>query len=340
MDKNKKIALLFIPIVLFVIYIGTSFGSSNISITDSVSILCNKLFNLPLKENIDPKDVAIIWSIRVPRVLLAFIVGGCLATSGAVVQSVLKNELASPYTLGVSSGASLGVGLIIITGISLPVLTQFTLPIVGLISGIITVFAVVKFSSKIDKTMSNNTIVLAGMVFSLFTNALLTTLTALFRESMESIALWQMGSFAMKGFSYVAAIFPFAVIGVFGVMMFIKELDILTFGEEQAKAVGVETNKIKTKLFILASVLAGSAVSVSGVIGFVDLISPHIVRKIFGSKHIYVIPMSFVFGGCLMVVTDLISRTIVSPAEIPVGAVTALIGAPFFAYVYFSKNKR
>ncbi len=340
MDKNKKLALLFIPIVFIVFYIGTSVGSSNIDIMDTVSILLNKLFNIPINENINPKDVAIIWSIRVPRVLLAFFVGGCLAVSGAVVQSVLKNELASPYTLGVSSGASLGAGMVIILGLNLSFLGNFTLPIVGFVFGLVTVYGVILFSSKIDKTMSNNTVVLAGMVFSLFINAVLTTLTALFSEDLKSITLWQMGSFSMKGFSYVQAILPFVIIGLIGISTCIKEMDILTFGEEQAKAVGVDTNKAKKKLFIFSTVLAGSAVSLSGVIGFIDLISPHVVRKIFGSRHIYVIPMSFVFGGCLMVITDLIARTIVSPAELPVGAITALIGAPFFAYVYFSKGKR
>lgn len=178
------------------------------------------------------------------------------------------------------------------------------------------------------------------MVFSLFVNALLTTITALFSEDLKSISLWQMGSFAMKGFSAVKAIIPFCVIGIAGILIYTKEMDILTFGEEQAKAVGVNTTKVKKRLFIFSAILTGSAVALSGTIGFVDLIAPHIVRRIFGSKHSYVIPMSFVFGGSLMVITDLIARTVVTPAELPVGAVTAIIGAPFFAYVYFSKGKR
>ena len=272
-----------------------------------------------------------------PRVLLAFFVGGCLATSGAVVQSILKNQLASPYTLGVSSGASLGAGLVIITGITIPVIGSFTLPFVGFIFGLFTVYLVILFSSKIDKTMSNNTIILAGMVFSLFVNALLTTLTAMFSEDLKRIALWQMGSFAMKGWTYVGLIIPFCLVGMIGTLMYTKEMDILTFGEEQAQSVGVDTSKVKTKLFIFSAVLTGGAVSLSGTIGFVDLIAPHVVRKIFGSNHKYVIPMSFVFGGCLMVVTDLIARSVFAPTELPVGAVTALIGAPFFAYVYFKK---
>ncbi|WP_370838526.1 FecCD family ABC transporter permease [Intestinibacter bartlettii] len=337
LKTNKKKCIISIFILISIIYIGTSIGSSNISMLDTISIIANKTFGITLRDGVLPKDVSIIWKIRLPRVLLAFLVGGCLATSGAVVQSILKNQLASPYTLGVSSGASLGAGLVIITGITIPVIGSFTLPFVGFIFGLFTVYLVILFSSKIDKTMSNNTIILAGMVFSLFVNALLTTLTAMFSEDLKRIALWQMGSFAMKGWTYVGLIIPFCLVGMIGTLMYTKEMDILTFGEEQAQSVGVDISKVKTKLFIFSAVLTGGAVSLSGTIGFVDLIAPHVVRKIFGSNHKYVIPMSFVFGGCLMVVTDLIARSVFAPTELPVGAVTALIGAPFFAYVYFKK---
>ncbi|MGX4600504.1 FecCD family ABC transporter permease [Faecalimicrobium sp. JNUCC 81] len=337
--ENKKKVLLSIIIVFIIIGIGTSIGSSNINILDTISVISNKLFNISLREGIDPKNVSIVWKLRLPRVLLAFIVGGCLASSGAVVQSILKNQLASPYTLGVSSGASLGAGLIIVSGISVPLLGAYTLPIIGFLFGLGTVYSVIKFSSKIDKTMSNNTIILCGMVLSLFVNALLTTLTALFSNDLKSISLWQMGSFAMKGWSYVGLIMPFFIIGMFGVLKYTREMDILTFGEEQAKSIGVDTEKVKKKLFIYSTILTGGAVSLSGTIGFVDLIAPHVVRKIFGSNHKYVVPMSFVFGGCLMVITDLIARTIVSPSELPVGAITAIFGAPFFAWVYFKKAR-
>ena len=335
---NKKKSIISIIIIFIIILLGTSIGTSDISLIDTLSIIGHKTLNLPLAENITAKDISIIWKLRFPRVLLAFLVGGCLATGGAVVQSILKNELASPYTLGVSSGASLGAGIVVVTGITIPIIGSFTLPFVGFIFGLITVFSVIMFSTKIDRTMSNNTIILVGMVLSLFVNALLTTLTAFFSNDLKTITLWQMGSFAMRGWVYVKLICPFFIIGMLGVLRFTKEMDLLTFGEEQAKAVGVDTYNVKRKLFILCAILTGGSVALSGTIGFVDLIAPHVVRKAFGSNHRYVIPMSFLFGGGLMVITDLISRTIVAPIELPVGAVTALIGAPFFAYVYFKKG--
>jgi iron complex transport system permease protein len=335
---NKNIFLSII-ISLFIICIGVSIGSTNVNLIDTISILLNKILNIKLSEAIDVKDISIIWKLRLPRVLLAFMVGGCLAVSGAVVQSVLKNQLASPYTLGVSSGAAFGAGLIIVSGVSIPYLGVFTLPIVGFICGLITVYTVLMFSSKVDKNMSNNTIILSGMVFSLFVNSLLTILSAIFTDDLKTITLWQMGSFAMKGWSYVLVIIPFFIVGFIGVLFFTKEMDILTFGEEQAKSVGVDTSKVKKKLFIFSTILAAGAISISGTIGFIDLIAPHIVRKIFGSKHKVVICMSFVFGGSIMVITDLIARTIMSPIELPVGAVTAILGAPFFGYVYFKKTR-
>ena len=194
MGNNKKV-ILSIILVFIIISIGTSIGSSNINLIDTISILSNKILNIPLREGIEQRDISIVWKLRLPRVLLAFIVGGCLSSSGAVVQSILKNQLASPYTLGVSSGASLGAGIIIVTGISIPFLNGYTLPIIGFLFGLMTVYSVITFSSKIDKTMSNNTIILCGMVLSLFVNAILTTLTALFSSDLKSISLWQMGSF-------------------------------------------------------------------------------------------------------------------------------------------------
>ncbi|MDR2521765.1 MAG: iron ABC transporter permease [Spirochaetaceae bacterium] len=324
---------------LVIIAAAASHGSSGIGIGDTVRILGHKCFGLGLPHDIDPKTVSIVWLLRLPRVLLAFIAGGSLAASGAVTQSVLRNPLASPYILGVSSGASLGAGLIIISGISLPLAGAFTLPLAGFAFGLATVFAVIAFSALLDKSMSNNTVILCGMIFSLFVGAVLTTLSAVFSDALKRITLWQMGSFAMRGWLYVKLILPFFVLGFAGVMCYTREMDMLTFGEEQAKSAGVATEAVRKKLLAFAVVLSGAAVALSGVIGFVDLIAPHAARKIIGSRHRYAVPMAFLLGGSLMAVTDLIARTVISPSELPVGAITALIGAPFFVWVYFRRRK-
>ncbi|WP_160688473.1 iron ABC transporter permease [Clostridium sp. C2-6-12] len=335
----KKAIILLIPLTFLILCIGTSIGSSGTSVLNIISIIGYKAFGIPLSKNINANDIAIIWNLRLPRVLLAFIVGGSLSVSGAVVQSVLRNPLASPYTLGVSSGASLGVGLLIISSFSIPLLGKLTLPLAGFLCGLLTVLIIVKFASSVDKHMSTSTIILSGMVFSLFCNAVLTTITALYSEDIKSIVLWQMGSFSMKGWSYVQIGLPFFILGIVGIMFYCTELDILSFGENQAKSVGVNTTKVKKHLLICSAILTGCAVALSGIIGFVDLIIPHLVRKLIGAKHKYVIPVSVLLGGSFMVITDLIARTIIVPSELPVGAITALIGAPFFTYIYFKKSK-
>ena len=177
------------------------------------------------------------------------------------------------------------------------------------------------------------------MVFSLFINAMLTLMIAMSKEHVQRLTFWQMGSFSLKEWGDVAILLPMVVIGVLILMRYVSELDIMTFGEEQAMAIGVDLQKMKWLLLGLSAALTGSAISFAGVIGFVDLVAPHVVRRVFGSSHRIVIPMSVLFGGSLMVICDLIARTLIPMSELPVGAITALIGAPFFAYVYLSKRK-
>ncbi|MDR0526200.1 MAG: iron ABC transporter permease [Spirochaetaceae bacterium] len=332
-----KLTIAFIA-SFFLIYLGTSFGSSGISAAQTLNVLLNKFFFVALNDDIPQRTVTIIWELRLPRVLLAFCAGGALAVSGAVVQSILKNQLASPYILGVSSGASLGAGLVMLSGASLPFFGVWTLPAGGFLFALLTVYFVIAFSARLDKTISNNTVILFGMVVSLFVNALLTMLIALYREELRSLIIWQMGSFALRGWPYLKMLLPFLILGFAGVMRWTREMDILTFGDEHALSSGVDTKRVKHYLFLFSALLTGSAVALSGTIGFVDLIAPHLSRKILGSEHRFVLPMSFCTGGFLCVTADIIARTIVAPSELPVGAITALVGAPFFIWIYFKKR--
>jgi iron complex transport system permease protein len=166
----------------------------------------------------------------------------------------------------------------------------------------------------------------------------LTTLVAVFHEELKTLVIWQMGSFSMKGWLELRLFLPFFIVGSIGLFRFTRELDLLSFGDEEAKAAGVETEKTKKLLFMFGAILAGSSVALSGAISFVDLIAPHISRKIVGASHRYVLPQSFLVGGMIMTASDLAARTILSPSELPVGAVTAIIGAPFFVWVYFRRR--
>ena len=288
---------------------------------------------------IDPNLCSIVWDMRFPRAVLAFLAGAALSASGTVMQSILKNPLASSYTLGVSSGASLCAALVMVTGFSIPLLGIFTLPAAGFAGGLATVFLALAFAARLDRKMENQTVILVGMVFSLFVNAVLTLLTALSREHLQQMVFWQMGGFSGRDWTHVAVMFPVLVFSMLLLQRFAPEMDIMSFGEEQALSIGVELKRVKLLLIGIAALLTGTAVSLVGVIGFVDLIAPHVARRIFGAAHRLVLPLSALFGGTFLMLAELISRTVMAPTIIPVGAVTALVGAPFFAVVFFRGRK-
>jgi len=336
----KTRILIAVSTSFIVIMAGVALGSVNIPPGDVLSIILHKGAGVSLPSHVEPSTVAIVWNLRAPRVLLAFCVGAVLSVAGSVMQSVLRNPLASPYTLGVSSGASFGAALVILYGFTIPFVNMFTLPLLGFTFGLGTIVLAVAVASRLDGQMENVTIILIGMVFALFINAVTMLMSALSKENLQLLILWQMGSFSMKDWQAVLIVAPAAAAGVIFVSHFNRELDIMTFGEEQAKSMGVNLRRVKWILLITSAALTGCAVAFAGIIGFLDLVAPHVVRRLFGSSHRYVIPMAAVTGGGFMIICDLVARTIVSPSELPVGAVTAIIGAPFFAYIYFGGRKK
>ncbi|MDR2481764.1 MAG: iron ABC transporter permease [Spirochaetaceae bacterium] len=339
---NKPARITFCCIISFIIFVAAvSIGSHVIHPQETLIIFIHKLCPALFPgqyASINDSNTDIIWQLRLPRVLLAFLSGGCLAVSGAAIQSILKNQLASPYILGVSSGASLGAAFVMLSGAAIPFFPAFTLPLTGFLFALLTTMIVATGSSRLDKTMSNNTIVLFGMVTSLFINAVLALLVALYRKELDALIMWQMGSFAFRGWPYLKILVPFFLVGMIGILRWTREMDIMTFGDEHALSAGVEVKSAKRGIFLFSTLLTGSAVAVSGVIGFVDLIAPHVSRKITGAEHRFVIPVSFITGGTLCVAADLLARTLISPSELPVGALTALIGAPLFIWIYFKKK--
>ena len=330
--------ILSLIICIFILIMCINIGSVYVALPDALYITMHKLFGITLPARIEPMTVSIFWNIRVPRALVSFFVGGALAVSGAVMQSLLQNPLASSYTMGVSSGSAVGAALIIISGIQTFALRSILLPLTGFIFALLTVFFVILFSSRIDRNIHSYTIILIGMVISLFVSAMLTLIAALFPDHSQQIYFWMMGSFSARNWSHVLIIIPVSIIVTFIIMLFSRELDIMTFGDDQAMSIGVNTRHKKILLIMLTALLTGVSVAFTGTIVFIDLVAPHAVRRIFGARHKAVIPMSFLFGGAFMSVMDLIARTLLSPREIPVGAVTALLGAPFFIILFFKKR--
>ena len=334
-----KIALSAV-LCLFILVLAIRQGSVYISLKDLFGIIGGHITGKGTPEGIEPMMDSIFWTIRLPRAIMAFLVGGALSISGACMQALLQNPLASSYTLGVSSGASLGAAVVLILEISVPVLAGFMLPFAGFAFGLLTVIAALMLSSMIDRSVSNTTVVLIGMILSLFVNGMMNFLSTLNSDHSKQLVLWMMGSFSARGWQHCAILFPACVIGFVSLFAMSRKMDIMSFGDLQAQAMGVDAKKTKIIAVLICSLLTGVSVAFTGVIGFVDLAAPHIVRKIFGPSHKLVIPMSFIYGGAFMTLCDLISRTLLSPLEIPVGAVTALLGAPFFAYVFFASRRK
>ena len=324
---------------LAALLLGVGTGSVYVSPGDILSILANRLIGSPLPEGLPASYSAMVLDMRLPRVLLAFLTGAVLAMSGAVTQSVLQNPLASPFGLGVSAGAGLGAASVIALGLAGAGLGVFLLPTVSLSCALVTVFLAVFIAARLDRGMSNTTIILVGFVLSLFCSAVMDLMATSSPAYAQRIQLWQLGSFSMKEWSAVWVLAPFAALGLLLFMGFARELDVMTFGEEQAMAMGVDLRRIKRRLLAAVAVLTGAAVAFVGIIGFVDLIAPHIVRRWFGAAHRWALPASALFGGALLVLCDLAARTLTAPHEIPIGSITALLGAPFFLYVFFMGRK-
>lgn len=338
--SNRSVFLLISAAASLVIIIAAvAIGSVAVSPIETISILVSRFTGIQMDPEIPGYRIAIVADLRLPRVLLAFIAGAALSVSGAVMQSVLKNPLASSFTLGVSSGASLGAGSVILFGLSGALHGMLTVPAAGFAASVLTVFLLLRFSRAIDPSLRNNTIILSGMILSLFLNAILTLFSVLSTDGLKNILSWQLGSFALRGMTPVYLLLPLTAAGTLAIFRYRRELDILTFGGDEAAALGVPVRKTKNTLVILASVLTGCTIAFTGVIGFVDLAIPHIVRRLWGPSHRTLIPFSFLFGGSFMVLADLFCRTVYPPAELPVGVVTALMGAPVFAHIYLSSRR-
>ncbi|MCX6344618.1 MAG: iron ABC transporter permease [Armatimonadetes bacterium] len=286
----------------------------------------------------------IIWGIRVPRAALALIVGALLAMAGAALQGLLLNPLADPYTVGVSSGAALGAGIATVV--------VAKLGLGGLAGGYVTsavafgfaigamfiVFSLARSAGRV----SVHSFLLAGIVVGSFLWALLSFVLALTAgdpaQAQAKIISWLMGSFdAADPWMAVKVAGPFAVFGLVALFAFARDLNVFAMGEETARHLGIETENLKVIIIVVASLITAAAVSVSGIIGFVGLVVPHICRKLFGPDHRLLIPTSALAGATLTVLADLVSRVVLPPSGMPVGVVTAMLGAPFFLYLLKAK---
>jgi len=273
----------------------------------------------------------ILWQIRLPRIILSILIGVMLATSGAVLQGVLRNPLSDPYILGVSAGAGVGAALAMAFKLYFTFLGISSVPLFAFIFALAMVAIVYRLSNIAERT-SPETLILAGVAVSAFASAVL-ALIIIISGQLQSIYFWMLGSLSMASYGDILTVLPYALIGLGFSYYYSKELNALIMGEEMALTMGVEVEKVRMIMILVATLMTAVAVSVSGLIGFVGLIIPHFVRILIGPKYRALIPFSAVCGALLMLSADTIARTALSPMEIPIGVIMSLVGAPFFIYI-------
>jgi len=274
----------------------------------------------------------IILKIRLPRVALAIVVGACLSLAGAGFQGVLRNPLADPYTLGVASGAAIGAAFLLLTGVQLAGLGQWTVPVVAFGTGLVTLALVLRMGREQGK-LRMETLILSGVVLQAFLGAVVSFMVSLSDQVVNQIVYWLMGSLSLHGWPYTIALLPYLAVGFVVLLGFSRSLNLFALGERQAAHLGIRVERTKVIVLVVCTLMTAGAVAVAGTIGFVGLVVPHLVRLLAGPDYRLLLPLSALLGSVYMLWADTLARTLLSPTEIPLGVVTAFIGAPFFAYL-------
>lgn len=340
LEKKTYLFVILLSIILVISMItAVGIGAVDINFKDVWMIIFEKLNVLESSNGFYEENIKnIVWQIRLPRVILSAIVGGGLALSGVAMQSFTKNPLADPYVLGISSGASAGAVLAVLTT-ALNFLGIYKLPVgafLGALISIILVYSLAKTSEGILPIKLILTGVAISSLFSALTNYLI--VNANNEAGIRNATFWMMGGLSGSKWVYILAPFLTLIISIIVMLILSRALDTMLMGDNTAITLGVNIKNVRRIIIVISALLTGTIVSVSGSIGFVGLIIPHIVRGILGSKHIKVIPVSVLLGSIFIVWTDVIARVISAPEELPIGIITALLGAPFFIWLVRKNN--
>lgn len=282
-------------------------------------------------------EYGILTMIRLPRLLLALAVGGGLSLSGAILQGIYRNPLVEPYTLGISGGASLGVALVIVSGISS--FGVLTLPLAGFLGAFVTIFLVYGLSVR-KGYLSVTRMLLIGVMISFISSSLVMLLMSLSRsEELSSIVFWMMGSLAEPNHTLVYGMSILSLLALPISYFFVTDLNALRLGEVKARHLGLDTRRVTRLLFLLTSLLTGACIATAGVIGFVGLVIPHVIRLTLGNDYRVLLVSSFLLGGIFLVLSDVLARTIISPVELPIGVITGLVGGLLFVVLLARQSK-
>ena len=311
-------------------------GSVNVPLRDTLSVI-GKSIQALIQGKAQPTGLhaAIILSIRIPRVLCVALTGMALALAGATMQGLLKNPLADGSTLGVSSGAALGAVIAIAFGVRIPLLPFAGTMGMAILFAFLSLLMILALAYKLDYSLSTNTIILIGVVFSMFVSSLMSIIITFAADRIQQITFWTMGS--LQGKHYTDVLILTAALIVFGGMIFFhtRELNAFAVSEENARHIGVNVRRVRLTLLIAVSGLIGVCVSIGGTIGFVGLVTPHMARMLVGPNHRRLLPASLFGGALFLMLADLIARILLDPIELPIGVVTSLVGAVVFVIIFY-----
>lgn len=337
MKKKSIILIILLTFILSVLCIGL--GSIEISPSIVLKIIVNSILENHYIVDWKKTLEVIILQIRIPRVILGFIAGASMSIVGVLMQNLTKNNLAEPYILGISSGASAGAVAVIILSASYPILFKLTVEQGAFIGSLLSILIV--FCLNFGKTSFNSIkLVLIGIGVSSFFSALTTFIIYSSKNNSQIITamFWMTGSLSSSTKDILLMPFMISISFLIVAMFFSHELDIFLLGESAARSLGINTMLIKVIIILFSTLLISVVVSVTGIIGFVGLIIPHISRKIVGYKHVNLLPFSYFFGGLFLVVADTVARTVFSPEEVPIGVITAFCGVPIFLWMIKSDH--
>jgi iron complex transport system permease protein len=329
--NNHTKLVLWILISSVILLFAVKLGSVRIPLSEVIDSLVHHEGTL---------NRVIIWDIRLPRIILGLLVGGALSASGMALQSLLRNPLAEPYTIGVSSGATLAVVLCIVLPIPFIEAYSYLSNLFALIGSLLALLLVLSIAKWGQRALTTESIVLAGIVLSAFFSSIITLLISLSKNSeMQNILGWMMGSLNGSTWTDVMYVTPVILLGFVYILFRMRTIRAFSDGDASAQSIGVSIAVEKTLLFVAIAMMAGAAVSISGMIGFVGLIVPHFVKRMIRGNNISAYLLSFILGGSYLVTADLVARTIVAPAELPIGVITAIIGAPIFTWILIRQRR-
>ncbi len=337
--RGRVLSILVLSgILLVVIYVATSIGTANIPFSTTFQVLLSRLPWFSREINWPANVETIVLDIRLPRVILGGVVGAALTVAGATYQGIFRNPLADPYIIGVAQGAALGATV----GFLLPFVGQVAgfslIPVLAFLGALLTV-TVVYLLARVGKTLPVTTLILAGVALGAFSASITSYLMIRSEGKLHGIISWLLGGLSLSNWGQVAVVAPYVVVGIFVICLFGRALNVMQLDDEQAQQLGIEVEKVKLVLLVAASLITAAAVSVSGTIGFVGIIVPHAVRLVWGADYRFLLPLSTICGAIFLILADTLSRTVLMPTEVPVGVVTAFLGAPFFLYLLRREKK-